>query len=53
MQKGKATASPPAMILQTRAPQQYPCCNILKGFDEVDLVIVTETDSGLLSLVCV
>ena len=49
MQKGKAAASPPAMILQTRAPQQYPFYNIFEGFDELDLVFVTETESGLLS----
>lgn len=28
--KGKATASPPAMVLQGR-PQQYPCYNIIHG----------------------
>ena len=49
MQKGKAAASPPAMILQNREPHQYPCCNIFEGFDELDLVFVTETESGLLS----
>ena len=49
MQKGEAVAFPPAMILQNRAPQQYPCYNIFEGFDELDLVFVTETESGLLS----
>ena len=49
MQKGKAAASPPAMILQNGEPQQYPCCNIFESFDELDLVFVTETESGLLS----
>ena len=49
MQKGKAAASPPAMILQKREPQQYPCYNIFEGFDELALVFVTETESDLLS----
>ena len=49
MWKGKAAASPPATIFPKRAPQQYPCYNIFEGFDELDLVFVTETESGLLS----
>ena len=49
MWKGKAAASPPATIFPKRAPQQYPCYNIFEGFDELDLVFVTETEYGLLS----
>ena len=34
MQKGKAAVSPPAMVFQTRPPQQYPCFNIIQGVSE-------------------
>ena len=34
MQKGKAAASPPAMVYQGRAPQQYPWYNIIQDLWE-------------------
>lgn len=34
MQKGKAAASPPAIVLQGRPPQQYPYYNIIQDLWE-------------------